>query len=795
MAVTFHTLTGNLRNLLGASDRHPMRARIETNLPKGTPLVAGGEVRLGDGSVAVDQSAGTFTVSPPASDSADLNVDPGDTLQYRLVVEYGLSSTGERRTSGLDTWFELDGVGPTDLSAIIETAYLPASAISAAITTITNAGTLEVARVNATGAPILSAAQASAAAALVSETNAADISGIAVDDDIVEVLIQPGVAGPKTKAALNASYEGAVVLVGPGIDPTGVTDSTTGIRNRIAAGLAAGIRKFSAVPNATYKVNIVGSTHRQNLIWFTDLTDIQILGRGATIRDTTTYTADKLCNMFGFTRCTNIEVTGWSYLGEVVASPATFLGATGASFVYAEDGCRNIKVEARLTNARYGVRSGDYTQVAYGECRNFQVKVTGSMIGYPIAVTNGYNVNGQVDVDGFHRASYLAGVTGARLITRFKNWYGATIANLVTNGLTLYADDVNYADRTARGCKNIRVDSTDTGSTVFPTQSMCCGLGLQWVAEGTEFADVEFTFHVRSSDTVASTVGGFQLESTVKSGRTEYPFNWETFIKITDLRIRGDIDRTGQAVATNSLGEIFMRSYDSGDGGLTHIPTISKVDIQVTYKKGSVQTRPWFVELPGLIDTVVLDRVQAVGVPLVASAPTGTVSLRGGNYGAVSVTPSPHSLAVLDLSDGVVSTGVASARITRQRHRSGSIGFATALTETVQDALATTGTATVVGTGWLRKGFMVKGIVMRVSYAGAPPGNITIGIPGTAALFGTFTMVSGVNRLFVSTGLPYYPAVDTNIVVTFAPTDGVTFPNGPWVQLAVYAERFSVDAL
>lgn len=596
-----------------------------------------------------------------------------------------------------------------------------------------------------------------------------------------------------TAGALSAAFVSSTVLTGPGIDLTGATDSTAGIRARINQGLAAGIKKFDGVPGAKYKIQIDGTTHRSNLAWFTDTDDVQIIGNGATLIDTTNYTVDKLCNIFGFTRSNNFEVSGWNYVGQAFANPTADLGNKGATFVYAEDNCRGIRVEVNGDNFRYGFRSGDYTNPVYGECHDISLKITGTMIGYAIAASLAYDVTGFVDVDGFHRASYLAGVTGARIVARHKNQYGATIANVATNAITVWADNASYANRRARGCKNIRVDSTDTGSTVFLTQSMCCGVSLQWVAQGTEFSDIEMTFHVRSSNTVASTVGGFQMESTVTLVRPEYPFNWENFITITGLRVRGDIDRSGQTVATNSLGEIFMRTYDSGDTALTHIPVVSKVDVQATYKKGSIQTRPWFMELPGLIDTAVLDRVQAPGVSLIMSAPAGVITARGGAWGAFSVAPSPHTVATLELSSGVVTAGVSDDRITSQRIVGASSGWTTAITESVQTTLPTNGTSKVTGTGWLKRGWMVKGLNVRFSYAGAPAGTLQVGTPDNPTKFTSQAMISGVNRVWGGVGLPYYPTVDTDLVVTFIPNDGVTYPNGPLAQIAVYAERFSIN--
>ena len=80
------------------------------------------------------------------------------------------------------------------------------------------------------------------------EQNAVDISNIAIDDDIVELLVKPGAAGPKTKAALSASKKSVY-----GTGPATGTDYAN-LTARIAACDAGGGGTVACEPGQTYVV-------------------------------------------------------------------------------------------------------------------------------------------------------------------------------------------------------------------------------------------------------------------------------------------------------------------------------------------------------------------------------------------------------------------------------------------------------------------------------------------------------------------------------------------------------------
>ena len=57
----------------------------------------------------------------------------------------------------------------------------------------------------------------------------------------------------------------------------------------------------------------------------------------------------------------------------------------------------------------------------------------------------------------------------------------------------------------------------DLDSKLFVANSHCAAVSLSRADPGTVFSDLNFDVYVKASDTVASTLGGFRMDSTVKS--------------------------------------------------------------------------------------------------------------------------------------------------------------------------------------------------------------------------------------------------------------------------------------
>lgn len=558
----------------------------------------------------------------------------------------------------------------------------------------------------------------------------------------------------------------------------GVTDDTQAIRNALA------ISKNIYFPPGKYLIS-VSNTSRGSLKWFTDETDVIIRGNNAVLVDGNTYSTPALTNIFAFTRCKNVEITGINYLGKVIVDPDNQLHNLGTTFAYFEDNCTNIKVEADLENIRYGVRSGDYLNPVYGYCSNFKIYITGKMIGYPVALNLVDNADIKVYVDGVHRAVYLAGVYGANVDCKTKNSYGATIQVLLTNSITIYS--AIQSEQRARGCKFIKVNAVDTGSTKHLPHAALTGIALQWVAQGTEYTDIDIHFNVRSSDTVSSQMGGFHLDSTVGG----VPFTWENYILFKNIKISGAIDRTGQTVATNQAGEIYIRAYDTKDTGFTHSPKMSNFVIEnVVINKGLIQSRGIFIDVPNLQDSLIINNLQADGIDVFMSARTGKVALSNSKIKALAVTSLVNDLQVVNSSvtsfdstrinrlttSSVEQAQTKSANIVRQIN----VPITGAMSYTVPGVLkATSMTKAIVGvlSGYIATGTMKLGTASVPDKYGSAPLNNTNG----------YTRFSPWH--FNQPTFPLYTS--EALVITF--DSSTPIPSGLTLSLYVYEEEFIVN--
>lgn len=227
MAVTFHTLTGDVSDILGVDfplDR-VTGATLETNLPRDAALVAGGSVRLpsvGKVDIAAD---GTFSIANlVASNSADTNIDPDTPLLYRVSIRYRHPQAQRSRNVvdvpvWLSPWFELNGSGTTSLSDVVERAYLAASLLSEYRTQLEGVRNDAVADVQAAGTSAALAAttqanraEAEADRAEQAASDAVDISNIDTSDGVVSALVAGTAgAGPATRAALSAQQAAALL--------------------------------------------------------------------------------------------------------------------------------------------------------------------------------------------------------------------------------------------------------------------------------------------------------------------------------------------------------------------------------------------------------------------------------------------------------------------------------------------------------------------------------------------------------------------------------------------------------
>ena len=583
------------------------------------------------------------------------------------------------------------------------------------------------------------------------------------------------------KERLDSSDAQLAEIVHLAPEPNGV-DDTQNLRDFFALGYVN--VKFRS---GTYNITLDGTTNRQSLTWFTDKKNIKITGDGTIINDKTAYSSNKYVNVFGFTRCENVAIDGIDYTGIVVTNPDANLNTTGGTFAYFEDNCKNIKVNLKGTNLRYGVRSGDYLNPAYGQCKNFDLSVRGNMIGYPIAIYYGDNVKSYAEVDGFHRGTYLAGVFGGEIKSKCKNIYGEITHVLLTNTITEWNDDKDL--RKTRACKNIDIFAEDDGSTRMSEFTQLIQLSLQWVSPGTEFENIFSEFYIKSSDGVSDKIGGFAIQSEAKSVRTEYPYNFEPHVKFINIKVKGFINRIGQTTATNSLGELFVRLYDVADTAYTHLPTVKNIEIEVNYLRGGVQSRTLYVDAPSA-EIVTFKNCNLTGINLSGSAKK--VIMENTQIANLNCYKSIDELNLLNSNIGSIDTTKIPliAQATNQLYPF----VRKSVIRRVNVTLS--GTASVAVPAFFKQGALVRNIMGLIT-GYATTGTWTMGVPIENASFGNSSLnqSSGYNRFtplnYPVNALPKLFNLNTDLVVTFNPTDGITFPTGT-LQLYIEEEVYSV---
>jgi len=326
----------------------------------------------------------------------------------------------------------------------------------------------------------------------------------------------------------------------------------------------------------TYSVTIPYAGY---LAKWTSQTDITI--RNGTIVDTTVHTISHgtYTKCFWFDGCTNIRVLDVNYTGGAIATPATYLGYRGCSFVYLTTQTTDVVVEGRVRHAAHGVVTGNYTEVGLNGCSNIRAKLDTYFVGYPWASSNSDNIDLDLTTDTSHRTAYIAGTNGGKVVARFKNQYVAPVQVLLTEAIT--------PSSTYVGCRNITVDATDIGSTTFIADSWCVGISVQRLQVVT-FENIDIHVSVRGTDTIASTLGAL----TFANNGASY---WSASSVIRNITLRGSVDRSAQTITDHASGDVYLRPVN--------VDTVSPICENIvldgfSMRKGSATPQSQLFQMP-----------------------------------------------------------------------------------------------------------------------------------------------------------------------------------------------------
>lgn len=386
----------------------------------------------------------------------------------------------------------------------------------------------------------------------------------------------------------------------------GINDDTVAMKAMLSCG--ASIFDFLDKP---YKI---ATTNGANFSSFTSKTKLTIKGEGALLTDTTTHTSSGLTILFSLDACSNVDIYGVNYKGEQLASPSdpiNGIGYKGVTFVNLKNACSNVNVSAFLTDARYGVRAGNYSTASEGYSYNLNINITGSRVGYTVAfyLAQDFRVY-SYSVDG-HRAVYLAGCQRGTVDAHVKNQYIAPIQVILS--------DAKTGTGTSRGSSDIDVKVSDMGSTTYVANSWLCGIALSRVDPGTIFSNLHFHVNLKSTDTVAETIGAFVINSSAKNYEPSYPYNWEQTIYLKNISVSGLIDRSEQTTATHGTGEVYVGTIDTG----THYATSSGFNfnqLKIINGAGS-NPRDLYFLLDGLTDACKFNQCDFGNYTLECRAP------------------------------------------------------------------------------------------------------------------------------------------------------------------------------
>jgi hypothetical protein len=455
--------------------------------------------------------------------------------------------------------------------------------------------------------------------------------------------------GSNTDVALKARYP-VKAGVPRSFADYGVLPGNTAAQNRagFAAAQASGYLDW-ILPEGTYQYSAAAEGNWA--MTFTNQKRIRIRGLNAVINDTTTFTNNgAFTGLFLLDGCKDVEISGVEYVGPVLGAPGTDLGYTGATVTRAINATDGVKVDMRITNARYGVQTGDYADSTKGLCKNFDLRLRTSFCGYPVAAYLASGLHLDIDADSVHRAAYIAGCDGVTGMVQWKNNYIASVAVLITDVLTSGTDAVAQVappanPTTSKGSSNVDLTVIEKGSTTFVAESYLAGISLSRVDPGIAYRNINIRVYSTATDSVSTTLHGFIINSTANAIWSRYTNNWESTILLENIKIGGVIDKsaTTAVLGAGSNGPITIRSDDPA--ATTHFGTIRNLVIEDMLIKRGTQTYVARIFVRGLASPMVINRL--VG-PDAAGTPALYVSLVGNTTQPIVLNDS--TFATLDMS-------------------------------------------------------------------------------------------------------------------------------------------------
>ena len=215
-----------------------------------------------------------------------------------------------------------------------------------------------------------------------------------------------------------------------------------------------------------YSETLVG--YAASIYEYTNVRDKRINGNSAVFNDLRTRAqmgTTRYDGILGLNNSHNIQILYLNYqnLNEDYDLP-TQIGYIGSSFILLNSDCSNIEVVSNIIGARYGIKSGSYSQ--YWLCGSYGIKnsifnVTAYKCGYPVSIEVGEDLDITISSDTHHRAAYLCGISNSSVYIEAKDNYIAPLHCLLS--------DSRYSDTQGspkfKACSDLNVVVKDKGTS------------------------------------------------------------------------------------------------------------------------------------------------------------------------------------------------------------------------------------------------------------------------------------------------------------------------------------------
>ncbi|MFV9375152.1 phage head-binding domain-containing protein [Citrobacter portucalensis] len=381
-----------------------------------------------------------------------------------------------------------------------------------------------------------------------------------------------------------------------------------------------------------YQISYDVNTANRSFITYNGQTGIRITGSAATIKDVSVFAVGTsyLVDIFKFVACKDVYINvnfDATPLPDLTAPPPEGLGYKGSSAIYLEGYCEHVTVDNRMSNVRYGVRQGSYSNPAFGGANNIRLRTRCYQVGYPIACYTASNLELDIDSNIQHRAAYLSGCINVRGTIAFAGYTYAEIGVLLGDSISVVS--ATDADRRVNSCRNIKLNIVDRGSVNNLTNRAACGITQSWRAPNVAHNNIHLHLQLKVNN-ATRTLAGFRLQSVPGVG-------WMAGNIYSDIKVSGVIDRTEQTLSASQWADYSIIGIEDGETGpYPNSPTFDGIDFsELRIVKGSVTGNISQLLVPNATGVINLKNARQ-GITLSVNAPGARVILTNAAFASVT---------------------------------------------------------------------------------------------------------------------------------------------------------------